>query len=631
MARKRLNIQQYKLLLAIVIFLMVSCQSNKNILPYFEDKLVMESNDTVSAYAIPNIVSTPEGTILCFATARLGDNHDWGNVQQVVVSRSTDNGATWEGPSVIAEIDNWTVRQTSAIVDPDNGKIMVFGHKSPLFNSEGERMSEIWKINFPEKAEELGAGYFYVESFDEGITWSEMKDIDFPYAPHDPGIVLQKGNYKGRYILPARTVIGTEFYWNNLYNGVLISDDNGKTWRAGGLTQSHVGEACVVELSDGRVYINSRNHADNFGIRNHAISSDGGETFTGFGDDPQLVEPTCDAGMVSFNDPDKGHVILFCNPAVKATKRWDGASRRRMSVKASFDDAKTWPINKLVFEGPSAYSGITVGMDGMIFLVYEHAGIGNKDSRQNLSVAKFNMAWLEQEEIEPPQIYVESVVFYNNQEIEISAENEADIYYTLDGADPDETTAKYHNPFRIGESTIVKAISLKEEKRSIISTSKFVRSQHKQPTYYISYSEKYPASGQFALVDGMKGSINFHDGNWQGFEGEDMEVVIELDTIQNIRQISVGVLQVPNFWIFYPDFISVEVSENGVDFEESIVVRNEVPLDQEGPIKQTLIINLEENNTRFVRAKAKNIKTCPDWHKGAGWNSWLFVDEIIVN
>jgi len=48
---------------------------------------------------------------------------------------------------------------------------------------------------------------------------------------------------------------------------VLISDDHGQTWRAGGLTQSHVGEACVVELSDGRVYVNSRNHNDNFGIR----------------------------------------------------------------------------------------------------------------------------------------------------------------------------------------------------------------------------------------------------------------------------------------------------------------------------------------------------------------------------
>ncbi len=398
---KIVRILDVVLLIGITIFLfIVGCKpDSKNNRVFFENQLVMESNDSVAAYAIPNIVSSPEGTVLCIATARLGDNHDWGNVQQVVVSRSVDNGVTWENPRIIASINDWTVRQTSAMVDPENGKVMVFGHKSPLLNSDGERMSEIWKINFPEKIKDLGAGYFFVESFDEGKTWSEMIDIDLPYAPHDPGIVLTKGKYKGRYILPARTVIGTEFDWNNLYNGVLISDDKGRTWKAGGLTQSHVGEACVVELSDGRLYMNNRNHADNFGIRNHAVSSDGGETFTEFGDDPELIEPTCDAGMVSFEDPDKGHVILFCNPAVKATKRWDGASRRRMSVKASFDDAKTWPLNKLVFEGPAAYSGITVGKDGMIFLVYEHAGIGSKDSRQNLSVARFNMEWLEEDEI----------------------------------------------------------------------------------------------------------------------------------------------------------------------------------------------------------------------------------------
>jgi len=596
----------------------------------FENQLVMESNNTVAAYAIPNIVATPKGTVLCIATARLGDNHDWGNIQEAVVSISSDNGKSWTTPKTIASIDNWTVRQTSAIVDPNDGKIMVFGHKSPLLNSEGERMSETWKIKFPEKTKNLGAGYFYVESFDEGKTWSEMIDMDLPYAPHDPGIVLTKGNYNGRYILPARTVVGTEFDWNNLYNGVLISDDKGKTWRAGGLTQSHVGEACVVELSDGRVYLNSRNHANNFGIRNHAISSDGGETFTEFGDDPELIEPTCDAGMVNFTDPDKGHIILFCNPAVKAIKRWDGASRRRMSVKASFDNANFWPINKLVFEGSSAYSGIIVGMNGMIHLVYEHAGIGSKDSRQNLSVASFNMAWLEQEEIEPPKIQGESSVFYKNQEIRISTENEADIYYTLDGNNPNEASLKYERPLSLEESTIVKAVSFIDKKKSIVSASKFVKSNHIKPKYIKMYSNKYPASGDYALVDGVEGSINYHDGNWQGFEGENLEVIIDLDSIKEINTISVGFLQAINFWIFYPEFISVEISENGKDYSNAIVIKNEVPLNHSGSSRQALSFDFEKTQTQYIKVLAKSIGICPDGHKGAGEKAWLFVDEIGI-
>jgi len=615
----------------IVFLLNTSCSIIDNTKPFFENQLVMESNDSVAAYAIPNIVSTPNGTILCIATARLGDNHDWGNVQQVVVSISSDNGLSWQGPKVIASIDNWTVRQTSAIVDPEDGKIMVFGHKSPLMNSDGERMSEIWKTNYPEKMKELGAGYFYVKSFDEGKSWSEMKNVNLPYAPHDPGIVIQKGKYKWRYILPARTVIGTEFDWNNLYNGVIISDDKGKTWRAGGLSQSHVGEACIVELSDGRLYLNNRNHAENFGIRNHAISSDGGKTFTEFGDDPQLIEPTCDAGMVSFVDPEKGHVILFSNPAVKATKRWDGASRKRMSVKASFDDAKTWPLNKLVFEGPSAYSGITVGKDGMIFLVYEHAGIGSKDSRQNLSVACFNMAWLEQEEISPPKIHGEFSIFYKKQEITISAKEDARIFYTLDGSNPDENAKLYTEPFNLNGSAIVKAIAIFEDKSSIVSLARFVKSKHKNPEYIVSYSQRYPASGEFALVDGLEGSINYHDGKWQGFEGENMEVVIDLDSVRKINQVSVGILQATNFWIFYPEFVTLEISENGHEFSKLSTINNTIPKSKTGPNKQLLLKDFQNIKGRYLKVMAKNIGFCPDWHIGAGRKAWLFVDEVKIN
>ena len=96
------------LLMYITIFLfLVGCKPvSENDQVFFENQLVMESNDSVAAYAIPNIVSTPEGTVFCIATARIGDNHDWGNVQQVVVSRSLDNGVTWENPRIIASIKN---------------------------------------------------------------------------------------------------------------------------------------------------------------------------------------------------------------------------------------------------------------------------------------------------------------------------------------------------------------------------------------------------------------------------------------------------------------------------------------------------------------------------------------------
>jgi len=596
----------------------------------FDDKLVMVSDSEVAAYAIPNIIATPKGSILCLATARYGDNHDWGNIQKIALSRSFDEGKTWEEPKIIASIPNWTIRQTSAVVDPETNKIIIFGHKSPRFNDKGERISETWNIAHPEERKEIGAAQFIIESNDEGETWSEIKEIDLPYWPHDPGISLKYSKYKGRLVVPARTNKGTVFDWNNLFNGVLLSDDHGKTWRAGGLTQSHVGEACVVELSDGRVHVNSRNHADNFGIRNHAISSDGGDTFTEFGDDPQLIEPTCDAGLVRFSDPDKENIILFSNPAVKATKRWDAASRRRMSVKASYDNCKTWPITKLIYSGPTAYSGLTSSKN-MIFLVYERAGLDSKDSRENIAVARFNKEWLTQPELEPPVIQTSERVFKDTLEITFNKNNTSQIKYTLDGSNPTNNSPFYSGKIIISNDVSLKAISITKNNKSIITQARFYKSKLSEPNYQNDYNKKYSGAGSLTLVDGINGGLNFNDGRWQGFEKNDFEVIIDLEEIKSIQNISINFLQTTDFWIFFPKTVSFKVSKDNNYFKVAKTIINNESLKNTESSIQTFQANFKDLEARFVKIIADNIGICLKWHKSAGGDAWLFTDEIIIN
>ncbi len=43
-----------------------------------------------------------------------------------------------------------------------------------------------------------------------------------------------------------------------------------------------------------------------------------------------------------------------------------------------------------------------------------------------------------------------------------------------------------------------------------------------------------------------------------------------------------------------------------------------------------LLLNFDKVDTRFIRVHAKNIKTCPQWHAGAGGKAWLFADEIMI-
>jgi sialidase-1 len=78
-------------------------------------------------------------------------------------------------------------------------------------------------------------------------------------------------------------------------------------------------------------------------------------------------------------------VLLFSTPDNP------GKGRVRMTVWASFDRAKTWPIKRLVFEGPSAYSSLAAGRDGTIYLLFER---GQEKLYESIAVARFNLAWL---------------------------------------------------------------------------------------------------------------------------------------------------------------------------------------------------------------------------------------------
>jgi sialidase-1 len=156
------------------------------------------------------------------------------------------------------------------------------------------------------------------------------------------------------------------------YSHVIYSDDRGKTWQLGGRTPDHqVNECEVVELAGGRLLLNMRNYDRAQRTRQTALSDDGGLTWRDQRHDPALVEPICQAAIERLRWPtgDRPGVILFSNPA-------SPAGRVRMTLRASFDEARTWPREKVLFEGPSGYSDLAVLPDGPIACLYE-AGEGS--------------------------------------------------------------------------------------------------------------------------------------------------------------------------------------------------------------------------------------------------------------
>ncbi|MEN8250627.1 MAG: DUF4838 domain-containing protein [Bacteroidota bacterium] len=143
------------------------------------------------------------------------------------------------------------------------------------------------------------------------------------------------------------------------------------------------------------------------------------------------------------------------------------------------------------------------------------------------------------------------------------------------------------------------------------------------------HSEKYPVGGIDALTDGLYGDLDFHN-NWLGFEGHDMIVEIDLQKPETIYKVSANFLKAVNSWVFLPVEITVEVSSDGINYKKAGIVNGDNS-DKNYLVKSIpFIVELDEVETQYLRITANSLKECPEWHRGYGNPSWIFIDELVI-
>lgn len=228
---------------------------------------------------------------------------------------------------------------------------------------------------------------------------------------------------------------------------------------------------------------------------------------------------------------------------------------------------------------------------------------------------------------------------------------EAEIHYTLNGTEPRITSEKYTQPFEIYRTSRVRAKAFRNGtiesetaaadfyKSSLDPQSPRLQIEYIVPPFerdYLgrtvdgSYSSNYQAGGKMALIDGKTGSSDFTDGKWQGFEGKDMEVVIDFGRVMPVWRITGRFLQSLSVWIFHPIEVSFSISTDGEDYQMMGVIDNypdRSTINDGIKYFEALVYGAQ---ARYVRVRAKSIGICPPWHHGAGGAAWLFADEIIV-
>lgn len=325
-------------------------------------------------YRIPAVVRTKKGRLLAFCEQRVG-LHDHAR-NDIVMKVSDDDGKTWGKLQVLADDGGDSLNDPRAVVLGD-GRILLLYERYP----EGYHTI---KSGHTEMAE-LGYGgphnvrSYITQSDDEGRTWSKRREITREIRGQDvisvgsPGIGIQltRGAHKGRVIFACYETIpsgGDKRIW---CTRAMFSDDGGDSWNLGArIDEAGLGgfgnEAQVAELGDGSLLFSARNQGGT--IRKHAVSKDGGATWSPYRLAGDLVTPACMASVIRYSWPGDGGsgLLLHSLPS--------GKGRSNGMIFSSADDGASWaPVARVQPQG-FAYSCLVPLEDGAVGCLYEGAG-----------------------------------------------------------------------------------------------------------------------------------------------------------------------------------------------------------------------------------------------------------------
>lgn len=207
------------------------------------------------------------------------------------------------------------------------------------------------------------------------------------------------------------------------------------------------------------------------------------------------------------------------------------------------------------------------------------------------------------------------------------------IYYTINCTEPSSGSLEYSESFEINQTTTINAIAIDAAgNKSKVMTGTLNKIQEDVKIKLMAkYSPQYSAGGDIALIDGIRGGLDFRTGDWQGYQDIDLTAIVDLGKPRSLSKIGAGFIQDVNPWILFPPVVEFWISLNGNDFKQVSIVKNDVPRNKWGAIKKDFVFEINKFNARYIKVVVHKPGNLPEWHPGAGNPSYFFIDEIFFN
>lgn len=236
-------------------------------------------------------------------------------------------------------------------------------------------------------------------------------------------------------------------------------------------------------------------------------------------------------------------------------------------------------------------------------------------------------------ELAAPKLEYESTFFDEELTVEVSYNlSDTDLFYKLGEGD---TQALENGQVKLTKSGKLSVFAKKEGwEDSPVTEQVFIKvvdSGVQQTVLKYDPKGSYKAKGVTTLFDLKKGSENFRDGEWLGFNGDDLIVDVELRQSREISTVFISTLDDIGSWIFPPTSLEIWGGSEAGKLTKLQTLNLEKP---EGPEPKHMIIHelaFDAQELKHLQIRAKNYGNLPEWHPGKDTPAWLFIDEIAFN